>query len=191
MKHPGGFAKRHQALHKLLEAWGVEQSRGMELMRALIGSARMLEVMADHGLQKTGLSLPRLRLLLWLAVEEQGGNPAGISPSVLSHYQHISKNTVSALLASLEEQGLVERTISQEDKRSFNIRLTKAGRERIRAALPRHGEYINEVLAELTVEEQKTLLKLLQKLQQALRQQLADKKLESYVHRHMEQAKES
>jgi len=191
MKHPGGFAKRHQALHKLLEAWGVEQSRGMELMRALIGSARMLEVMADHGLQKTGLSLPRLRLLLWLAVEEQGGNPAGISPSVLSHYQHISKNTVSALLASLEEQGLIERTLSQADKRSFNIRLTKAGRERIRAALPRHGEYINEVLAELTAEEQKTLLKLLQKLQQALRQQLADKKLESYVHRHLAQAKES
>lgn len=190
MKHTGGFAKRHQEFHKLLEAWGVEQSRGVDLMRALMGSARMLEVIADHGLQTTGLSLPRLRLLLWLAVEAQGGNPAGISPSALSHYQHISKNTVSSLLASLEEQGWIERTLSQEDKRSFNIRLTKAGRERMRAALPRHGEYINAVFAQLTAEEQKMLLKLLQKLQQSLRQQLADKKLESYAHRQMESAKE-
>lgn len=190
MKHTGGFAKRHQELHKMLEAWGIKQSRGMDLMRALMGSARMLEVIADHGLQETGLSLPRLRLLLWLAVEEQCGNPAGISPSALSHYQHISKNTVSSLLASLEEQGLIERTISQADKRSFNIRLTKAGRERIRAALPEHGEYIKDTFAGLTVDEQKTLLRLLQKLQQSLRQQIADKKLESYAHKQMDDSRE-
>lgn len=190
MKHTGGFAKRHQELHKLLAAWGIEQSRGMDLMRALMGAARMLEAIADHGLQTTGLSLPRLRLLLWLAVEEQCGNSAGISPSALSHYQHISKNTVSSLLASLEEQGLIERALSQEDRRSFNIRLTKAGRERIRAALPEHSEYVKDTFAGLTVDEQKTLLKLLQKLQQSLRQQIADKKLESYAHRQMEPSKE-
>ncbi len=190
MKHTGGFAKRHQELHKLLAAWGIEQSRGMDLMRALMGAARMLEAIADHGLQTTGLSLPRLRLLLWLAVEEQCGNSAGISPSALSHYQHISKNTVSSLLASLEEQGLIERALCQEDRRSFNIRLTKAGRARIRAALPEHSKYVKDTFAGLTVDEQKTLLKLLQKLQQSLRQQIADKKLESYAHRQMESSKE-
>lgn len=190
MKHSGGFAKRHQELHKLLAAWGIEQSRGMDLMRALIGSARMLEAIADHGLQTTGLSLPRLRLLLWLAVEEHRGNAAGISPSALSHYQHISKNTVSALLASLEEQGLIERALSQADKRSFNIRLTPAGRERLRAALPEHGEYVQDTFNGLTAEEQKTLLRLLQKLQQSLRQQIAEKKLESYAHRAMDHSKE-
>ena len=180
MKHPMNFIRHEQEFRRALAERGVVESRGVELMRALLGSARMLEVLADHHLQKTGLSLPRLRLLLWLSVDEHCGNRAGISPSRLSHYQHISKNTVSSLLASLEEQGLIERALSREDKRSFNIRLTKAGRELVRATLPKHGAALNEVFAALTVEEQKTLLQLLQKFRQSLMKQIAGKELESY-----------
>jgi DNA-binding MarR family transcriptional regulator len=180
MKNTEALSKRHQEFHRVLEEWGVESSRGIELMRMLMGSARMLEVLADHDLQDVGLSLPRLRLLLWLGVDEQRGNKAGISPSALSHYQHISKNTVSSLLASLEEQGLVERTLSREDKRSFNIRLTKAGRDLVRSAIPQHGKYISEAFAELSAEEQKALLKLLQKLRQSLVKQVSKFEFHSY-----------
>ena len=143
-------------------------SRYVELMRELMASARLLEVLADHSLQAAGLSVPRLRLLIWLRVEERRGNKAGVSPSALSHFQHVSKNTVSSLLASLEVQGLIERTLSREDKRKFSIRLSNAGRELVCAILPKHSSFLAETLAGLSVQEQATLVALLHKLCLAL-----------------------
>lgn len=180
MRNVDAFAKHEEEFRRVLEEWGVQSFREFALMRLLMGSARMLEALADHNLQKAGLSLPRLRLLLMLGVDEQRGNKEGVSPSKLSHYQHISKNTVSSLLASLEEQGLIERALSREDKRSFNIRLTKAGRELVRSAIPEHSQYLGQAFADLSAEEQKTLLKLLKKLRQSLTAQVSKLEFQSY-----------
>lgn len=171
-------AKHEKELHDLLR--GVHDTRGLALMRALMASARMLEVIADQGLHEAGLSLPRMRLLVWLFVEEKRGNQEGLSPSVLSHHQHISKNTISSLLASLEEQKLIERTLSREDKRSFKIRLTRAGHRLMQAALPKHNSALNQVFATLSAGEQKTLLKILGKLRESLVGQIKHSELGSY-----------
>jgi DNA-binding MarR family transcriptional regulator len=124
--------------------------------------------------------MPRLRLLLSLCVEERRGNKAGISPSMLSEHQHISKNTVSSLLASLEDEGLIERVLCSEDRRSFKIRLTRAGRHRVSSTLPRHGAFAADAFASLTVEEQKDLLHLLQKLRAALKCRVSGREFGSY-----------
>jgi len=173
-------AKREKAWQQMLLAQGVEDSRGFGLMRALMATAHLLQVVADHDLQAIGLSVPRMRLLMWLFVEEQRGNTAGMSPSHLSHYQHISKNTVSSLLGSLEEQELIERTLSSEDKRSFQIRLTRKGRDLVHSTLPKHNSSMTDAFAALNVEEQKTLLKILHKLRQSLMQQVGKYDLSSY-----------
>jgi len=174
------LSKQEKEFHDLLLLRGVEDTRGFALMRALMASARMLEVVADHDLQETGLSMPRFRLLVWLFLDEKRGNTEGISPSVLSHHQHISKNTVSSLLASLEEQGLIERTLSSEDKRSFKIRLTKSGRTLIQATLPKHNAALTHVFATLNADEQKNLLKILGKLRESLIEQIKHCELDSY-----------
>jgi DNA-binding MarR family transcriptional regulator len=179
MKTPAAKAGYEQEFHRVLGEWGGD-SCGVELMRALMASARLLEVLADHSLQTAGLSMPRLRLLLWLRVEERRGNKEGISPSMLSQYQHISKNTVSSLLASLEEEGLIERVLSREDKRSFKIRLTRAGRGRVSSTLPKHGAFVVDAFASLTVEEQKTLLRLVSHLRHSLHQQVSGREFGSY-----------
>ncbi|MBI5652412.1 MAG: MarR family transcriptional regulator [Chloroflexi bacterium] len=169
------FQQHEKAFHQFLTDWGVADPRGLELIRALAGAARLLEVIADHHLQENGLSLPRLRLLLWLHAEEYHGNKDGLSPSRLSQFQHISKNTVSSLLDSLEQQGLIERALNREDKRKFNIRLTRAGREIIKKTLPQHSARLAEAFTALTSEEQNTLLKLLRKLRPALAARAAEK----------------
>ncbi len=168
MKHRATFAQHDRALRRVLSDWGIENSRGIELLRTLMGAARLLEATADHNLRAAGLSMPRLRLLLWLRVEEECGNSEGVSPSRLSHFQHVSKNTVSALLTSLEAQGLIERALCREDKRSFKIRLTSAGRARVRAALPQHSAFLADTFSALTLKEQNALLKSVRKLNQAL-----------------------
>lgn len=173
-------AKREKEWQRLLLAQGVKDPRGFALMRALMASAHLLEVVIDHELQSAGLSLPRIRLLMRLFGEEKRGNQEGISPSALSHHQHISKNTVSSLLGSLEEQGLIERALCSEDKRSFKIRLTRAGRARVRSTLPKHNTAMTETFAALSADEQKTLLKLLGKLREALIEQIGTIDLSSY-----------
>jgi len=168
-----------ELLDSLLFA-NAEDLRQFGLMRALIASAHMLEVIADHDLQKTGLSLPRMRLLVRLYIEEKRGNKNGISPSILSRHQHISKNTISSLLASLEERQLIERTLSSEDKRSFKIRLTRAGYQLVQATLPLHNASLRQSLAALTVDDQKSLLKILSKLRESLVQRIGECELDSY-----------
>lgn len=180
MKMIIALTEREKVFQEVLAAQGVADSRGFALMRALMASARLLEVVADHDLQKVGLSMPRMRLLVWLHIEEQRGNKAGIAPSQLSHYQHISKNTVSSLLASLEAQGLIERTLSSEDRRSFKIRLTRAGRKLVHSTLPKHNASMTEAFSELMAAEQKTLLRILHKLRQSLLKQIEHRDLGSY-----------
>ncbi len=172
--------KREKAWQDLPLAQDVENPQGFALMRALMSSAHLLEVVADHSLQAKGLSLPRMRLLLRLFAEEQHGSKEGVSPSALSQHQHISKNTVSSLLGSLEEQGLIERALCNEDKRSFKIRLTRTGRELIRAALPAHNTLIAETFAALSAEDQKILFKVLSKLRESLMRQIEKIDLSSY-----------
>ena len=180
MKTPETKARYEQEFRRIFSEWSGGDSRGVELMRALMVSARLLEVLADHKLQAVGLSVPRLGLLLWLYFEERCGNPEGISPSALSQYQHISKNTVSSLLASLENEELIERVLCSEDRRSFKIRLTRAGRSRVSSTLPKHGAFAADAFASLTVEEQKTLLQLLGNLRHSLHQQVSGREFGSY-----------
>ena len=180
MKTQETKARSEQEFHQLFGEGSSDNSRGLELMRALMASARLLEVLADHRLQKVGLSVPRLVLLARLRVEERRGNQEGISPSELSQYQHISKNSVSSLLASLEDDGLIERVLCSEDKRSFKIRLTRAGRGRVSSTLPKHGAFAAGAFATLTSEEQKTLLHLLQKLRSTLKCQVSGREFGSY-----------
>lgn len=77
------------------------------------------------------ISEQRWRLLLRLLLEEQHGNPH-VNPTHLANTQQVSKNTISSLLRSLEEQRLIERTLDQDDRRQFHIRLTEAGRQLVR-----------------------------------------------------------
>lgn len=175
MKPPTGFPQHEKGFKQFLAELGVEDARGIELIRLVNATARMLEVIADHRLQEKGLSVPRLRLLLWLHAAEHHGNKDGLSPSRLSEFQHISKNTVSSLLDSLEKQGLVERTLNRADKRKFNIRITRAGRDLMRKTLPAHSANLTRAFAGLNIEEQNDLLKLLRKLRQSLALQAMDK----------------
>ncbi len=178
MKSPTTLSQHGKLFRQMLAAWKIDDPRGIELIRAINGTARMLEVLADHGLQTRGLSLPRLRLLLVLYAEEQNGDRAGISPSHLSDWQHISKNTVSSLLESLEDDGLIERTLNPEDKRKFNIRLTRAGKSLIAQVMPEHSTQLADAVAVLTSEEQNTLLKLLDKLRGSLKEKLIQQRAE-------------
>ena len=142
---------------------------GLELAGLVRMTANLYDeaVVVQHP-RAGGISGPRWALLGRLFAEEVRGNREGLSPTHLSRWQKVSKNTISALLRGLEEQGLIVRAVDPADRRGFRIRLTDAGRELVRSTAPDHLAYLNSLVTDLTPEERAQLLELLGKLCRSL-----------------------
>jgi DNA-binding MarR family transcriptional regulator len=59
----------------------------------------------------------------------------GVSQRSLRGILGVSRPTVCRMLASLEELGLVQRTLDYDSRRRLHVRLTEEGRRRIRKAI--------------------------------------------------------
>ena len=161
--HPG-----HAGFQQLLADAGVDNTTGVEVLRLVRAVNSTFDSLLAEALRDDALTLPRWYLLLRLWLEEQAGND-GVNPTHLSRVQHVSKNTISDHLRSLEEAGLIERQLDRADRRQFIIRLTAAGRQAVRTSTPGHVRALNELVAGLTPAETEQLLGLLGKLHATLR----------------------
>lgn len=111
-----------------------------------------------------GLSWAKFRLLLDLMRYEILDKGEGLQPSELSAMQGLSRNTVSALIASLEEEGLISRALHPTDRRKFVIRLTPQGRQVLNSELDSRFKFLAECFAAFTPAERVTLDSLLTRL---------------------------
>jgi DNA-binding MarR family transcriptional regulator len=146
---------------------GIKDVHGVEILRLIKMVANAYDTILSEQMRTQNISAPRWHMLLRLWIEEQMGSES-LSPTQLSHAQRLSKNTVSAHLRSLEEQGLIERELDQEDLRQFHIYLSDAGRNLIRQSTPGHMAFLNDLTTGLEADELKTLQQLLQKLHGSL-----------------------
>jgi DNA-binding MarR family transcriptional regulator len=62
----------------------------------------------------------------------------------LAEHAHVTQSALSRLVARLEADGLVERTICTEDRRSIYTRLTPAGRQLYQAARPTQRDVLRD-----------------------------------------------
>jgi len=147
---------------------GLTDTRGIEVLSLIRVLAKTCEAMESRAAGEGGLSGPRYGLLMRLFAEEEHGNHAGITPTSLSHFQSVHKNTISALLRGLEEQGLIQRAVDAEDYRAFRIQLTPAGRELVRSTAPQRIQDMNRVTSGLSDAEHDQLIALLTRLLRSL-----------------------
>lgn len=152
-----------QQFKALMAEHGIAETHGVEVMRMIRVLANAYDVIVQAHMREENLSAPRWRLLLHLYAAEMGGETV-VSPTQLSRFQNVTKNTISSLLRSLEEDGLIERALDRNDRRQFNICLSSAGRELIRTSAPGHITYLNELTSDLTLDEIGQLQALLDKL---------------------------
>lgn len=148
---------------------GLDDISGIELANMIRHLGNLYDTAVGLKIEDGGISGPRWGLLMRLYGEEKMGNTQGITPTSFSHSQRVSKNTISALLRGLEEQGLIRRELDSDDRRIFRIQLTQAGRDLVRSTAPAHLLYLNEMASALTLEERQQLLYLLEKLHRAMR----------------------
>ncbi|HCB50734.1 MAG TPA: hypothetical protein DEP47_14765 [Chloroflexi bacterium] len=136
----------------------------IRLMDEVRQTAHSLRIIGKHSLAAAGLSYAKYRLLMSLMVSEEFDGRAELNPSEISERQGTSRNTISALIRDLEIDGLIERRLDQNDRRKFNIRLTDAGREKVREHAGEHFMAIADCIGVLDKEEMETLSHLMTKL---------------------------
>jgi DNA-binding MarR family transcriptional regulator len=152
----------------MADIFSTEDMSRLELFRRLKAVSHLLGHLAGEYRKDVKLSHARMRLLMRLAVSDRMGDSQGLLPSELSRFLGVSRNTVSALLNGLEEQGLIERHLHPTDHRQFLICITPGGHDLVCARAPEFGAFVASMLEVLSPEERATLLALLDKLYESL-----------------------
>lgn len=157
---------RHQLLAFAESLYAEGDPRVHRLMDELRKVAHQLYQLSENSLDETDLSYAQYRVLMNLLFNEWRGNTQGVNPSEISANQGTSRNTISALIRGLEEGGLIERQLDQVDRRRFYIRLTDAGRSKVRDHARQHMQLVANLFAVFNSDELDTLGSLLGRLNQ-------------------------
>lgn len=162
-----------EAERTMLEVFGIEDTRMLDLFHRLKAVAHLLDHLIGEYRKDGTLSHARMRLLIRLVVDSRLGVKSGLSPSELSRFLGVSRNTISALLNGLEEQGLIERQLHPTDRRQFIIQITPAGHALVRERAPAFADFVTSLFDSLSPDETQTLSTLLDKLYNNLARQAA------------------
>lgn len=103
----------------------------------------------DRALHGHGLCASDFEVLDVLAgtPDEDGPGSFGYRVQEISERVHLSQSALSRLVARLEKDGLVERSMCAEDRRGVRVALTPKGRARHGEALPVQRAVLHRMLA--------------------------------------------
>ncbi|MEU6567130.1 MULTISPECIES: MarR family winged helix-turn-helix transcriptional regulator [Streptomyces] len=101
----------------------------------------------DRALHRHGLCGSDFEVLDILAASPDDDGSCGYRVQQISERVHLSQSALSRLVARLERDGLVERSLCPEDRRGVRVALTPEGRARYGEALPVQRAVLNRMLA--------------------------------------------
>ncbi len=79
---------------------------------------------------------------------------------------NINRNIITSLIKKMIGRGYIERTQSTKDKRAYLLKLTKSGVEVVEKSYILQKKNLDFVLEDITLNEEKAILKFLSKLNQ-------------------------
>ena len=109
-------------------------------------------------IRRYGLTQPQFGVL------EVLGHKGAMTLGDLSHKTLSSGGNTTVVVHNMERDGLVERTVSEWDRRVHYVALTEKGRRVFRRIFPQHAQAVAEIAGVLTPAEQELLGGLLRKL---------------------------
>ena len=152
----------------LRRAFGDVDDSSIELFGNLMRAQHLISSVMERHMSQYDLSRAKLGLLMWLNTLDKDGAESGLLPSQLSKMQGVMPNTVSSLLNSLREQGLIEQLRHPQDRRKRIICITQAGRDLLAEVGPHYHGFVRELFAGLTDDEKKDLIALMHKMFQSI-----------------------
>lgn len=125
----------------------------------LIEMVQVFETKLNLALLYSGLRLPQFRAMVFM---EKAGK---ITVSDLGRQQGITRATASVLVASLTKAGIIESMPNPADKRSFYIKLTEPGLNRLQLAKKEVGLVEERLAKKFSPEMIEALNKLIRSIQ--------------------------
>lgn len=137
-----------------------EDHQSLRLWLRLLSCANQLQTELRRRLQQRfGISLARFDYLAQLH-----RHPEGISMGALSNHLMVTGGSVTGLTNELVKEGLVAREVSKNDRRSFQLRLTAAGRKAFEGMAAEHEAWVVAMFAGFAAAEREQLAQLLGQL---------------------------
>ena len=144
--------------------WSTDEERALRLWIALARCYATFAKAIAVKVQEYDLTTPQFGVL------EALYHLGPLSLGELADKLLVTGGNVTYMMDRLEEQGLVDRERSPEDRRVIQAKLTAAGRARIIEVFPGHAEYVAAVAGQLDGEEQEQLRTLLKTLGMGIRE---------------------
>lgn len=123
-------------------------------------SAEVSAALSDEYRARYGLEIPEWRVLATLGFGNASCSAQFIVESTRTH-----KSTISRAVTNLLQRGLLERIGSSDDRRAFELRLSRAGRKLFDQLWPRLLAKEGEILSCLSAQERRQLAAILNKLE--------------------------
>ncbi|HMK85056.1 MAG TPA: MarR family transcriptional regulator [Steroidobacteraceae bacterium] len=135
----------------------LHSKQSLRLWLKLLGCAVIVEKRLRTRLDADfGTTLPRFDVLA--ALER---HPDGLKMSALSQFLMVSNGNVTGVVGRLIEDGLVTRTVDQDDRRSATVRLTRKGRDSFLKMAAENERWMDEMFADLSDSQMEELMRLL------------------------------
>jgi DNA-binding MarR family transcriptional regulator len=93
---------------------------------------------------------------------------AGLRPSEIALFEHVSRASVSGVIANLDKQGLIDRRREESDRRSVRVVLSPKGKRLLARVMPAGMERIHALMGSLPVAEQQSFRSTLSRLDDVL-----------------------
>lgn len=130
----------------------------------IMNSSKKLTYELNTALREKNLTAPQWAVLQQLKRFEDTNQ--SITAIQLTKLLEMDKPTISAIIKRLEQKTLINRRKSHHDNRSYDLYLTKTGKEVYEFAKKISDEVLKGFVQPLSSEEQELLNTLLQKLNQ-------------------------
>lgn len=138
--------------------WGPDEERALRLWIALARAYTTFSRAVDERIQEYGLTTAQFGIL------EALHHLGPLSLGELAQKLLVTGGNVTYVMDRLEDEGLVRRRRSGEDRRVVLAHLTEEGQELIADVFPDHAVFVRELADRLQPDEQERLRTLLKKL---------------------------
>ena len=126
-------------------------------------AAEVSAALSSEYRERYGLDIPEWRVLATLGFRNQA-----CSAQYIAHCTRTHKSTISRAVTTLMERQLIERVENADDRREFNLRLTRKGQALYEELIPRLKRKEQEILSCLSAEERKEFSLVLGKIEKHL-----------------------
>jgi DNA-binding MarR family transcriptional regulator len=144
-----------------------DQHASLRLWLRLLSCTNRVEDKIRQKLRESfGITLPRFDLMAQLE-----RHPDGLTMGELSRRMMVTGGNITTIVDQLEKEKLVVRVVGVNDRRSFTVKLTQAGRDAFTDMAIAHEAWVADMFEGLSVKQQADLHTLLGAMKKNLQKQ--------------------